>query len=190
MGRRLTERQKAARARKKLLAKQQKELGPLFAAQADVPDEGTLLLQRRMRWADMANHLQELLGGSYVLDALTERRLRRLAQEHLPPEAFAALDGYRRGTCPVEPNYGIGFWKDVLTGRRVVWSVHWVDDPQARGGRRLVEDGFWPPEGWVPPFKKEQLQTHWTRCGACRMWHAPGQEVCYEDGGRRDQAQA
>jgi len=177
MGRKLTERQKAERAAKAAVKKQQKALGPLFADQAVAPDVDVLLMQRRLKFAWLVEKNQEHMDSMYILDKLHEQQLRELAGRHIPAEVVARLHLYRMETFPEAA--GVSFWCNVLSGKKYVFGYKVVGQKQTPYGlmNQVVEDGSWPPEGWTPPFTREQLR-HWQRCKKCGYWHSPEQEEC------------
>lgn len=85
------------------------------------------------------------------------QHVERFASTIIPAEAFARMKAHWRRTYSGNPTYGYTFWKGVLTGERVVFGWKAFDDPTVRGGRRLVEDGAWPPEGWTPPLTADEF---------------------------------
>src|SRR4051794_26231796 len=120
MGKKLTEEQKVERAAKRQETKAKKELGPLFEDQAEPVDRDELRATRRMGLSRNVEHVSELLGAMDVLDSLHEGRLRDLARRHVDEELFGRLLAYRTRTYPPTAVYGIGFWKKVLAGERIV----------------------------------------------------------------------
>jgi hypothetical protein len=91
---------------------------------------------------------EQRIGADRLLDSIQGAFLRHLAKA-IPQ--FPSLDAYRWRVYPGSGSgYGSMFWKDVLTGRRVVLRYEVIDG-------RLIEAEVWPPEGWTPPFTHEQL---------------------------------
>src|ERR1700722_7074810 len=192
MGKPWSEARKVETASKKIEAKAAKELGPLFADQVPVVDRAELQQERRWGLARNVEHLHEREGGQYALDILTIQRLEDLARAHLPADTFTGLHAYAyRVYPPGESGYKISFWSGILTGRqKVVFSVqrisHGFRDGEIQPGIfskiekvQLIEDGVFPPEGWTPPFSREQLEhTSWRKCKECKLYHAPGQVEC------------
>jgi hypothetical protein len=118
MARKLSELTKAKMAQTRHLKKEQAELGPLFAAQAQVEPLAQVVQERRYQTARCVQHI-ERLSGVFLLDTIRETVLRQKVQALVSPDRFAALQAQRRN-YPHQPNtgdavYGIMFWSEVLT---------------------------------------------------------------------------
>lgn len=182
-GRKLTEREKARRAKTRLEAKDRAELGPLFAAQVETIDETVLLHQRRMGHARSVVHLRELLGGIQVLDTLYARQLEALARQHVPSDVCDRLATSWRDRSP---ELQVSAWLSLLRGEEHLLGVKEECGPPRRLGLRVISKETWPPPGWKAPYTKLQTDTlFWRKCNHCG-WHAPEQVDCgppLRDGG-------
>lgn len=175
MRRKLTEKEKVHRAAVKLTKKLRAEAGPLFADQVEPIDEQRLLVQRRMGHAWQVE-CAERLRGDFLLDGLYVHQLERIARQHIPKDVVDRMVEHSkdRGNDLKQT-----YWLGVLRGERKVLGIREVDGPTTHGFRLVIDDPVWPPEGWVPPFTREQTNTlFWRRCSACGMEHAPGQAQC------------
>src|SRR5262245_53205864 len=176
MGKKLSERERARRAARRIEARRRAELGPLFADQAEPVDEHRLMIERRLGWARQCEHLREVLDGNHVLNALYAGQLEALARRFIPGTVVdrLAADMRDRG-----PDSRVSAWLAVLRGERRVLSFKEVPGPMRWSGRLMAEDEAWPPQGWTPPFTKADMDTmFWWKCRACGLYHAPGQATC------------
>jgi hypothetical protein len=187
VGRKLTDHQKAERAAQKLYQKRVEEAGPLFARLVEPPGVREVLYARRLGGARQIEHLEKL-SGDRLLDSLYVTQLKGLVRPHVPPGSpgghsyWDALSAHADAIYP--PRHGmpderqVGYWLGVLRGDRKDLVLR-DGGPTPNGFRKVLVDLAWPPEGWVPPYTREQLATlFWRRCDRCRRYHAPLQADC------------
>src|SRR5262249_48641123 len=160
------EQEKARRAAKRLEAKEREEIGPLFASQVQPVDVDALRVQRRLRHSKQWERGEELRGNQYVLGILDEIALVNLAARHIGPAVLAKLVECRRRTSPPAVEYGLQFWKGVLTGKKVLLEVRVTGQRQTPYGvMNNIEEVCFPPEGWEPPWTEEQARAWtWAKC--------------------------
>ena len=97
---------------------------------------------------------------------LKEAFLRRLALAALPKGMAEKLQAYRDHTYPrAGSGYGSSFWTAILTTcKRVVLKAQRQETGETfevKGQTirkvKVIETEVWPPEGWMPPFTREQV---------------------------------
>src|SRR5262249_23663802 len=101
---------------------------PLFAQAGIVTDHTPQEMYHRWRRnvAEAAERLGVILG-SRILDELHTHKIRRHARGLVGEEAFAKLDAHC-GRVYQSRDYWYGFWRDVLTGKRIELAYEKVID--------------------------------------------------------------
>lgn len=137
---------------------------PLFASVMDLTDADQQYTRWRKNKAVAGVSSSHYGAPAESLALLQERFLYRLAVACWGEEMAGKLSRYARKTYPTS-EYWLSFWVELLTGRkRVALTLRVVEGDEAwlrkyplSGGRRLVHEDWFPPEGSSAAFTSEEL---------------------------------
>lgn len=169
MGKRWDENRRWVEAQRKAHKQNKKayDEAPLFADQ--IPKVTAEEEYWRSRF--MVAHAHEN-GGEKIMDRDRQgMRLRYLASQLLPPEVFQMMDS--QNAAHLRGDILLCFWAERLTTtNRIIltWChrvylgpfpviradgslMHWLKERV-----RCEVDKAWPPDGWVPPLTREELE--------------------------------